>query len=207
MIESTEEEAVSGKIAGIITAAQRVFGQYGFEKTSMRDIARELDFSKASLYYYFLDKESLFKAVIQKEQKEFLRLLTEIINKPMQASGQLREYILLRHNFFNIFLNLSKLRSNESIIQKPFMRKLIGDLKKQEYFLVTQIFKKGADDGEFVNMDHSRMSLLFMDIVKGLRLVFIHQAEKEVSGENPDQQVLDHLKDFTEIFIKGIKRQ
>ena len=55
----------------IIEAAQKRFGLYGVEKTSMREIANDLKLSKASLYYYFPDKESLYKAVVEKEQKEF----------------------------------------------------------------------------------------------------------------------------------------
>ena len=63
----------------IIEASQRRFGLYGIEKTSMREIADDLKLSKASLYYYFPDKESLYKAVVEKEQDEFIAKISERI--------------------------------------------------------------------------------------------------------------------------------
>ncbi len=61
----------------ILEAAQKRFGMYGIEKTSMREIADDLKLSKASLYYYFPDKESLYRAVIEKEQGEFIERIRE----------------------------------------------------------------------------------------------------------------------------------
>ena len=48
----------SKKLKLIIEASQKRFGIFGVEKTSMREIADDLKLSKASLYYYFPDKES-----------------------------------------------------------------------------------------------------------------------------------------------------
>jgi AcrR family transcriptional regulator len=64
------------RIQKIIEASQRRFGIYGIEKTSMREIAGDLKLSKASLYYYFPDKESLYRAVVEKEQDEFIEKLS-----------------------------------------------------------------------------------------------------------------------------------
>lgn len=50
------------KIAGILDAALPVFVRYGFQKTSMADIAKAAGLSRASLYLAFSNKEELFRA-------------------------------------------------------------------------------------------------------------------------------------------------
>ena len=56
----------------ILDAAQREFSHFGFKKVTMNEIAREVDMGKASLYYYFRTKESLFQAVITREHERFM---------------------------------------------------------------------------------------------------------------------------------------
>ncbi len=50
------------KTAGILDAALPVFVRYGFQKTSMADIAKAAGISRASLYLAFNNKEELFRA-------------------------------------------------------------------------------------------------------------------------------------------------
>lgn len=50
------------KTAVILGAALPVFARYGFQKTTMADIARAAGISRASLYLAFNSKEELFRA-------------------------------------------------------------------------------------------------------------------------------------------------
>ena len=47
----------------ILDAALRVFGQYGFRRTSMDDIAREAGIAKGTIYLSFAGKEEVFQAL------------------------------------------------------------------------------------------------------------------------------------------------
>src|SRR3546814_112140 len=48
----------------ILEAAKRRFAHFGLAKTTMAEIAQDLSFSKALLYYYFPDKNALYAAVL-----------------------------------------------------------------------------------------------------------------------------------------------
>lgn len=84
------------KITEIVNAAQVRFGQFGIEKTTMREIASDLNMSKGSLYYYFPDKEHLYKAVVEKEQNEFLSILKEKMSQIDDPVSLLLEYVETR---------------------------------------------------------------------------------------------------------------
>lgn len=48
----------------IINAAEKLFFSRSYDNVSMNDIASEVELSKATLYLYFKDKESLFFAIV-----------------------------------------------------------------------------------------------------------------------------------------------
>lgn len=50
----------------ILAAAERLFAEKGTEKTTMDDIAREAEYSKATLYVYFQSKEEIIKPFSQR---------------------------------------------------------------------------------------------------------------------------------------------
>ena len=47
-----------------LAAAERLFAEKGIEKTTMDDIARVAEYSKATLYVYFQSKEEIVNAIL-----------------------------------------------------------------------------------------------------------------------------------------------
>ncbi len=58
-----DKEPDSNKRAAILAGAEAQFSQYGFRRTSMEDIARQIGVSRASLYSYFDNKEAIFRGL------------------------------------------------------------------------------------------------------------------------------------------------
>ncbi len=69
----------------ILTAAGEQFNQYGFQKTSMEDIAQRLGVSRASLYSYFTNKDDIFRGVSMAIHERALRRAEQHLFP--QASG------------------------------------------------------------------------------------------------------------------------
>jgi TetR/AcrR family transcriptional regulator, regulator of autoinduction and epiphytic fitness len=51
----------------VLSVALEVFGRYGFRKTSMDDVARSAEISRQGLYFYFENKEALFRAAVRQD--------------------------------------------------------------------------------------------------------------------------------------------
>lgn len=56
--------------------ALRLFSEQGYEATSMRQIAEELGFTKAALYYHFNSKEDIVRALLESMRGEVSGLAT-----------------------------------------------------------------------------------------------------------------------------------
>ncbi|MEM7757004.1 MAG: TetR/AcrR family transcriptional regulator [Cyanobacteria bacterium P01_A01_bin.40] len=62
----------SAKRDRIIEAAKSCFLNYGFEKTSMSDIAKQVNISRTAIYQHFENKEAIFCAIVEQLHQETL---------------------------------------------------------------------------------------------------------------------------------------
>jgi AcrR family transcriptional regulator len=58
--------------AEILDAALRVFGQYGYRRTSMDDVASEAGIAKGTIYLSFAGKEEVFRALSERLSQRML---------------------------------------------------------------------------------------------------------------------------------------
>jgi AcrR family transcriptional regulator len=78
MAVRTMRRAVSDEDKGIrreeiLNAAKGVFAERGLHQTAIADIARAANLSYGSVYWYFDSKESLFQALIEREEQALWR--------------------------------------------------------------------------------------------------------------------------------------
>lgn len=71
----------TGTRGEIITAAMELFGERGYDKTSLREIAEVVGVTKAALYYHFPTKGDIVQSALQ----DYIDGLTELVNR---AEGQ-----------------------------------------------------------------------------------------------------------------------
>jgi AcrR family transcriptional regulator len=195
---------VKSKIEQIIEAAQKRFGVYGIEKTSMREIAGDLKMSKASLYYYFPDKENLYKAVIEKEQEEFIKNISGIIERTEEPETLLMEYSKTRLSYFRSLLNLSRLRLESYSELRPVFRETISIFKEKDKEIVKRILGKGIKAGNFSITDIDKTASLFLDLLKGLRVSVVNDKRTLFIEQDEYESLQQNTIAFTELFIKGI---
>ncbi|HEX3006675.1 MAG TPA: TetR/AcrR family transcriptional regulator [Bacteroidales bacterium] len=195
----------SQKTSIIIKAAQKRFALYGLEKTTMREIAKDVGISKAALYYYFPDKEHIYKEVIEIEQKIFFDLVEEHMQQTPDPELMLIDFVNVRLNYFKTFFNLSRLRIEEFKSVKPILEDTLKKFRKQETGAVERILQKGVDEKVFHVGDIHEEASLFLEVLRGVRsLVF--QTKELMYVEQDDYDVLaKKLNTLTKIFIRSLK--
>lgn len=189
----------------IITIAQQHFAQFGFEKTSMRGISRDINKSKALLYYYFSDKEHLYRAIVFKENDQFLFALREKIQQEKDPIGALKKYVLIRTELFRKLINLNRSKSETMIRISTFMKATNATLRNQEKEVVIGIFKKGVDKGIFKISDLEESADLFLDLLKGLRISIMKEMAFYYLDEDEYDLLIRKTLQFVDVFTKGIR--
>jgi len=171
----------------------------------MREIASDLKLSKASLYYYFPDKESLYKAVVEKEQMEFIAKISERIFSFHEPEQLLLEYANARLSYFRTLLNLSRLRLEAYSDLKPGFRESIQLFKEKEKEIIKKIFEKGITSGIFFICDTDQTATLYLDLLKGLRTTLINEKKTLFIEQEEYDLLLEKTIVFTNVFIKSLK--
>ena len=192
------EKIVKEKL--IIEAAQKRFGLFGIEKTSMREIADDLNLSKASLYYYFPDK-----AVVEKEQAEFIERILERILRIREADMLLREYSRSRLSYFRTLLNLSRLRLEAYSSLMPVLKDTISSFKEKEKEIIVKIINKGIAASIFFIEDPEQAAELFLDLLKGLRISILNDKKSLIIEQEEYERLLEKTNSFTDMYIRGLR--
>ena len=75
--------------AVILDAALKVFGQYGFRRASMDDIAREAQIGKGTIYLSFTSKDEVFQALSQRLAQQMLAGAEAASRRPATTADKL----------------------------------------------------------------------------------------------------------------------
>lgn len=202
----TEKTADAEKTDLILDAARKRFDHYGVAKTTMNEIAADIGMSKASLYYYYPDKEQLFLAVIRKEKDEFVKQLTASVQGPEKATKKLKSYLSIRHHHFKKLMSLAKMDEMMLTAMKTSYEEQRQQLMMKEKELVQQIFQQGIKSGEFKSFNAKSHADLFVTSMHGLRVVFIHK-KKLIETTEEDYQMAEHYqKQLAALFLESITK-
>lgn len=193
------------RLSSILNAAQKRFGLYGVEKTSMREIAEDLNISKGALYYYFSDKEHLLIAVVEKEQQEFMDLFQNKIRTMEDPEEILFEYVRVRSEHFRSLLNLSRFRLNDFWALKPIMESTWHSFHAKEVEIIESIFMLGIKKQLFRMENANEVAELFLTLLKGLRHSEIKHKEFLLLNQSEYERLLYKTDLFITIFINGLK--
>jgi len=77
----------------IIDCATKLFMDKGFDKVSVRDIAKEANVNLAMINYYFKSKEKLVAIVIENLTRKYYDKLNPIINSDVELKPKIERYV------------------------------------------------------------------------------------------------------------------
>lgn len=78
----------------IMEAARDLFVKKGYQHVSMRQIAKELDYSHGAIYYHFKNKAELFYAMVQEHFQMLDEKLTHIMEQDLNNREKLKLVLL-----------------------------------------------------------------------------------------------------------------
>jgi TetR/AcrR family transcriptional regulator len=195
------------KQAAILDAAQKRFTRYGLTKVTMDEIAADLGMSKAALYYYFPDKEDIFRRVITGEQQDFIRRMEVIVRGGEGPGEKLRQYFGQHLALLGSLIDLRILSPDAADSVKPIMRDLFRKFSAIDIGIVASILRQGKKRGAFSIASPDVTARVIRHVLQGLRIQFF----KSLSGREPTKSDIrayrGEVLHFLDILLKGISRQ
>jgi TetR/AcrR family transcriptional regulator len=128
----------------ILDAAEEIFGQFGLRGATTALIAEKANVGKPHLYYYFEDKEDLYRAVLERAMQRWARDI-EDLNASRDLSVVLRDYIHRKVDFSRDHPSLSRIYANEVINGAPFISDYIEKVSTPQLLAKVKMVEAWAE--------------------------------------------------------------
>lgn len=182
----------------ILAVAARMFGKYGFQKTTVDEIARTAHKAKGSVYYYFKSKEELYLAVVTQEINILKSELTRVIVDSQEATEMIRSYLMSRMILMKDAVNYHESLRADYADDFDFLNECRGDFTRFEIDLMKAILEKGRRENTFRIKDTQATAQVIILAMKAIEIPFYHQ-HKIAEYEQTIVELLD-------ILIRGLEK-
>lgn len=189
-IEERREREKKMRRRQIMDAAKKVFASKGFGGATMENIAEEAEFSPATLYLYFKNKDELFASLN-------LRMLRDLIAKMDEVRDQKnlspeKRIMALEKALYEVYLsdplnvvNVLRFQSKGRLRHlSPELSSEIRGCTKQYIKAIADLFEEGVREGVFLDCHPVAFAEIIWSVFTGLVL---YEDTKKGLNEGKDQ--------------------
>ncbi len=183
----------------ILEAASRVFERYGLAKSTLEDITKECGIKKTAIYYYFKNKEELFKLMFINDIENIKEDIIQKVDNEKDTLKKIRIYLISRlksldkmRKYFDIFQG-----DSASISYRDFAHQEEEKVVHFEIEYLKELIRNGVKKGELDVDNIKSLALLILGATYGLT----HELVCFQNNIDTEKEVDDIL----EIIVKGIE--
>ncbi|WP_349970673.1 TetR/AcrR family transcriptional regulator [Pseudomonas caspiana] len=133
----------------VVEAATQHFGHYGYEKTTVSDLAKAIGFSKAYIYKFFDSKQAIGELICSNRLAMIMAVVDTAINDAPTASEKLRRlFRAIVEAGSDLFFHDRKLYDIASVAARDQWPSAVAHDERLR-LLIQQIVLEGRESGEF----------------------------------------------------------
>ncbi|MDH6266239.1 AcrR family transcriptional regulator [Rhizobium sp. SG_E_25_P2] len=140
-------------VTRILDAAERLFRHYGYAKTNVADIARDLGMSPANIYRFFTSKVEIHQAICGRMLMGSHDMARQILSQPISATERLRQWGHAQHRM-TVETMLDEEKVHEMVVvalERDWH--VIDQHINRLHVLLTEAIRQGIEAGEFRDQD------------------------------------------------------
>jgi AcrR family transcriptional regulator len=135
--------------AQIVDAATEYFTRYGYEKTTVSDLAKEIGFSKAYIYKFFDSKQAIGEVICANRLAAIIEAMEEAVNDAHSATEKFRRmFKALLASGSALFFEERKLYDIAAVAAAAPWPSVKG-YQEQVQQMLSKIVLQGREEGEF----------------------------------------------------------
>lgn len=193
----------------ILTAANECFVKYGYKKTTLEDIGKNVGLNKASLYYYFKSKEEIFTSLVLNEFQQFISKLHQDIEDGMDCEQKILVYFKEKLYFWHQkSIILPQITETDPKALQHLMTSgldVYSKIEREEQSFVATILKKCVKNGQIKEYDAEKTSGFLFALVDGVKeKCWGFTGSTQPPQEEYEKMVAD-VQSALKIFINGLK--
>ena len=190
----------------IKTAALRCFSQYGYNKTTMDDIANAIGMKKASLYYYYKNKETIICDTIESEIYNFLKTANEKISKIKSATKKLYMLVSWETEFFQERIGTFDLSVNTIMEAQPLLHEMMEKARVKDIDLWAGIIQEGIEKGEFKKCNANKIADTIRTVLDAIKFREFHHVKVLTANEIDYEKIKKTGLEMIDLIVNGLKK-
>lgn len=150
----------------VLKAAIGLFARKGYSGASVREIVETAGVTKPVLYYYFANKEGLFRAILDDAQKRHEKVVARVLKSEGSTGVRLKSFfselleaLRVHSDLFKLMYSLALGPSNDA--PRYDIEKFIN----QTTNAIRMICEEGRRRGEPVHVGAEAVSVLFLSLL------------------------------------------
>lgn len=185
----------------ILQAAKWLFGYYGFEKTTVDDIASRASISKGSVYLEFQNKEAILVAVVQQFTERELERINGLVKLANPPYLQVLRELLFGHVMSYWSIASGQLHSPQVIASaNPSIMTEILNFQSAIFLQIAFLLQKAAENSEISKRKNSNEYLYLAELVCYL-LAALFPPYDRLKARDPDSFTEASLKRYADSMI------
>ena len=175
----------------ILRHATKIFLEHGYEKSSMRMIAKASNISIGGLYLYFKNKEDLYTTLTNFWMDDYSVKLRDALRDVQDPVEQIRAYIVVSINYARKHRELILLQGRElgRVCGMDIKRKFF----KKQSKLVEDIISRGTKTGVFRTCNVKEATRVIRGAIRGFIFSIIIEEDALFSPEECSTLILNGL--------------
>lgn len=190
----------------ILRAATDCFAKYGYGKTTLDDVGAIVGLNKASLYYYYKSKESLFCDVIFRETDMFLNELHSKISQASTTEEKILKYLDERINYYKKVVNLHNLALDTVRKVEPVFFDVYEKVLVKETDYLEGLIESGIKNKEFKETDSKLIAQSIIEVSTSVRYRQVHISSVKMAGEADFLCISNKIHVVAKLILAGIKK-
>lgn len=154
----------------ILSKSRELFERFGYQKTTLTDIAKSIGKVKTAVYYYFSGKEEIFAQLVQVEADQFLSKLINAVEKEENLESQLRVYVQTRVDLMEKIADRYAFLKTEFFELIPLVEENRIEADLREIDFLTNILSAKELQSKFDLPNPAFKAKLLMQSLKGLEI-------------------------------------
>jgi AcrR family transcriptional regulator len=164
MVETLDTPAEAQRqesITRILDSAERLFRHYGYAKTNVADIAKDLGMSPANIYRFFASKIEIHQAICARMLAMSYEMSKAILSQKISATERLRLWIHAQHKLtMEVMLDQEKVHEMVVVAMERDWHVIDSHINRV-HDLAAQVIREGIASGEFAEQDPDAASRCF----------------------------------------------
>jgi AcrR family transcriptional regulator len=185
----------------ILNSARKIFLEKGYEQTSMRNIANDINYSPGTLYFYYKDKSEIFHEL----HREGFRLLLNQLKVLNAVADPFERLKAMGRSFIEFAQNNKDYYNLMFIVEEPGTMPEAGGFKiaQEAINIISSTVKECQQKGKFKDQDTEYFTFMTLSAVHGICALFCKDRTTSFVNKTNEELMLHGYECFVALLEKS----